>query len=303
MSLPLPVASGSRKSRASKRFPTGEEEKPLASSSKVKAPAMVTVKNKQYLALSTHKYGRAAPIPVKDAEVDAITQASTVPQYGCAQCSSSVQNQSCIFLGWGNRCNNCEAATKSLCSFRAEPLQRYFARRELAKFVEATPDNVRTSIGRAAIALQVFETCANAAALAAQQYRTSLEEALRICQDAATSEGRDALQGIVFESVDFEEQLRAALLKMDMSSPALLTTSETDSLPSTVAPTVSRTLLESESPSRPLIGSSGVPTIPVRSREGGMAPKVDSSDQVGALVDQLASSPVHHLSPESPEAA
>lgn len=141
-------------------------------------------------------------------------------------------------MGWGKHCNNCKAATKSLCSFRAEPLQRYFARKELAKFVEATPDSVfvpcdffqllilfftsediRTSIGHTTTALQVFENCANATAHTAQQYCASLEETLSICQDAAISEGRGALCRIVFESQNFDEQLRVALLKLEWSSP------------------------------------------------------------------------------------
>ncbi|PBK61450.1 hypothetical protein ARMSODRAFT_1025584 [Armillaria solidipes] len=240
LSITIPVGPPKK---APKTQPGSIKDEPVPKAgSSCAAPATVTIKNKKHLAFGTHRYGREVPVPVKDEEIDHITQASTVvvvpfsfsytpahflrlfyqPQYGCAQCSSSVQNQACVFLGWGKHCNNCEAATKSLCSYRAEPVQRYHARKELAKFVEATPDNVRTSIGRTSAALQVFEACANAATQAAQQYRTSLEETLTICQDAVANEGRNALRGIVFESLDFEEQLRVALVKLDRHSSAPL---------------------------------------------------------------------------------
>ncbi len=62
------------------------------------------------------------------------------PLYGCAQCSSSVQGADCVFQGWGKRCGPCQIGRKSLCSFHAEPFQRYAARRELALFAEATPE-------------------------------------------------------------------------------------------------------------------------------------------------------------------
>ncbi|SJL08908.1 uncharacterized protein ARMOST_12282 [Armillaria ostoyae] len=289
---PAPAASSSRGTRASQRSRVKAEEKPVASSSKAAAPTTVTIKNKKHLALGTHRYGREVPIPVKDGEIDHLVQASTVPQYGCAQCSSSVQNQPCVFLGWGKRCNNCKAATKSLCSFRAEPVQCYHARKELAKFVEVTPDNVRTSISQTSTALQVFEACANAAAQAAQQYRASLAETLVICQDAAANEGKDALRGIVFESVDFEEQLRVALVKVDRSSSIPLNTTGTSSFDQIVAQALSKPPLRNDSPSLPIVEGSGGVTTPARSQKVSVVPKDDSGDEVNALVDQVTSSPV-----------
>ncbi|SJL18989.1 uncharacterized protein ARMOST_22594 [Armillaria ostoyae] len=288
---PVPKAGSSRGTRTSQRSGI-TKEKPVASSSKAAVPATVTIKNKKHLAFGTHRYGREVPIPVKDGEIDHITQASTVPQYGCTQCSSSIQNQACVFLGWGKRCNNCEAATKSLCSYRAEPVQRYHARKELAKFVETTPDNVRTSIARTSTALQVFEACANAAAQAAQQYRASLEETLVICQDAAANEGRNALQGIVFESLDFEDQLCVALVKLDRHSSAPLNTTRMSSFDQIVAQALSRPPLMNESPSLPVVEGSGGVTTPARSREVSVAPKDDSDDELGALMHPTTSSPV-----------
>ncbi|SJL14309.1 uncharacterized protein ARMOST_17765 [Armillaria ostoyae] len=248
---------GSVKDEPVPKASSSHEEKPVASSSKAAVPAMVTIKNKKHLAFGTHRYGREVPIPVKDEEIDHITQASTMPQYGCAQCSSSIQNQACIFLGWGKHCNNCEAATKSLCSYRAKPIQRYHAHKELAKFIEAMPDNVHTSIACTSTALQVFETCANATAQAAQQYRASLEEILTICQDAAANEGRNALRGIVFESMDFEEQLCVALIKVDRYSSTPLNTARPSSFGWVIAQALNQPPLRNESPPHPIIEGSG----------------------------------------------
>ncbi|KAK0461478.1 hypothetical protein IW261DRAFT_1428574 [Armillaria novae-zelandiae] len=111
---------------------------------------MVTIKNKKHRVLKAHTYEKEEPVPVKAEELDTITQAAALPSYGCTQCSSSIQNQPCLFLGWGKQCNNCEAASKSLCTFRAEPVQCYFARKELAKCVEATPKTLLSTSLRAA---------------------------------------------------------------------------------------------------------------------------------------------------------
>ncbi|KAK0432082.1 hypothetical protein EV421DRAFT_1911278 [Armillaria borealis] len=290
---PVPTASSSHGSRAS-QHPKGKgEEKPVASSSKAAAPATVTIKHKKHPAFSTHQYGREIPVPVKDEEIETIVQASTMPQYGCTQCSSSIQNQPCVFLGWGKHCNNCEAATKSLCSYRAEPIQCYHARKELAKFVEVMPDNVCTSIAQTSTALQVFKTCTNAAAQAAQQYQASLEETLAICQDTATNKGRNALRGIIFESLDFKEQLCVALIKVDRSSSISLGTGATHSFQATMAQAFSCSPLRSKLPSCPLIEDSSTITTLAPPRATSTVPKDDLGDEVNALMDQIMSSLVH----------
>ncbi|KAK0433010.1 hypothetical protein EV421DRAFT_1741879 [Armillaria borealis] len=283
---PIPTASSSQGSRAL-QHPKGKgEEKPVASSSKAAAPVTVTIKNKKHLAFSTHRYGREVPVPVKDEEIETIVQASIM-------CSSSVQNQPCVFLGWGKHCNNCKAATKSLFSYRAEPVQHYHTCKELAKFVEVMPDNVHTSITCTSTALQVFDTCTNAAAQAAQQYRASLEETLMICQDATANKGRNALRGIIFESLDFEEQLCIALVKLDRHSSAPLNTTGTSSFDQIVAQALRRPPLMNESPSLPVVEGSGGVTTPARSQEVSVAPKNDLGDELHALVDPTMSSPVH----------
>ncbi|KAK0473306.1 hypothetical protein IW261DRAFT_1570082 [Armillaria novae-zelandiae] len=166
----------------------------------------VTIKNKKHLILKAHTYEKEEPVPIKAEELDAITQAVALPLYGCAQCSSSVQNQPCLFLGWGKWCNNCEAASKSLCTFHAEPVQHYFACKELAKCVEATPENVHTCIDCTSAAFHVFENSTNAIANAAQLFWACFEELSEVCSHASSSEGQDTLLGVVFEDCDFEDQ-------------------------------------------------------------------------------------------------
>ncbi|SJL18335.1 uncharacterized protein ARMOST_21921 [Armillaria ostoyae] len=282
---PVPTASSSRGFRASQRPKGKGEEKPVASSSKAAAPATVTIKNKKHLALSTHRYGREIPVPVKDEEIEAITQASTVPQYGCAQCSSSVQNQP--VSSWGGA--NAATTAKLPPRVSAPSARSLFNATTLAR---SLPNSLRRRLIPTSTALQVFEACANAAAQAAQQYRASLEETLVICQDAAANEGWNALRGIVFESVDFEEQLRVALVKVDRSSSVPLNTTGTSSFDQIVAQALSKPSLRNNSPSLPVVEGSGGVTTPARSQEVSVVPKDDSGDEVSALVDQITSSPV-----------
>ncbi|KAK0471723.1 hypothetical protein IW261DRAFT_1424960 [Armillaria novae-zelandiae] len=199
-----------------RKTPATKSSHVSAGASSISEHPTVIIKNKKHLVLKAHIYEKDDPVPIKAEELDAITQAAALPSYGCAQCSSSVQNQPCLFLGWGKQCNNCEAASKSLCTFRAEPVQRYFAHKELAQCVEATPENVRTCIDRTSAALHVFESSANATANAARLFRACFEELSEVCAHASSSEGRDALLGMVFEDHDFEDRVHAAIHRLDL---------------------------------------------------------------------------------------
>ncbi|KAK0442466.1 hypothetical protein EV421DRAFT_1904232 [Armillaria borealis] len=248
---PVPMASSFRGARTS-QHPKGQgEEKPVASSSKVATPATVMIKNKRHLAFGTHRYGREVPVPVKDEEIETIVQASIVPQYGCAQCSSSVQNQPC-----------------SLCSYRAEPVQRYHARKELAKFVEATPDKMFVL------------------PLLVPRKRSLFVKTPLLTKERTLSEELSS------RAVDFEEQLRVALVKVDRSSSIPLNTTRTSSFDQIVAQALSKPPLRNDSPSLPIVEGSGGVTTPARSQKVSVVPKDDSGDEVNALVDQVTSSPV-----------
>ncbi|KAK0491942.1 hypothetical protein EDD18DRAFT_1358365 [Armillaria luteobubalina] len=167
----------------------------------------VMIRNKKHAVLQTHMYDKEAPVPVKTEELAIVTQSSALPSYGCAQCSSSIQNQPCLFLGWGKKCNNCKVASKS----------------ELANFVDVTLKNVQACIGHTGAALNVFKSSTNATAQAAQQFKTSLEEMLQLCCCTSDSEGQDALHGIVFQDSDFKDWLCSILHGLDkqVSFPSL----------------------------------------------------------------------------------
>ncbi|PBK87895.1 hypothetical protein ARMGADRAFT_1034499 [Armillaria gallica] len=145
---------------------------------------LIKIKQKTFTALSTHIYEDKEPKLIKIKELKEVVQAAT---------------KDCIFLGWGQWCNNCKVATKSLCSFHAVPCQRYNTHRELATYVKAMPENLQSSIQCSNTALQIFEQVANTAAVAARFFQLSIEETLQIWSEAVANEGEEALQGVIAE--------------------------------------------------------------------------------------------------------
>ncbi|KAK0209719.1 hypothetical protein IW262DRAFT_1468337 [Armillaria fumosa] len=245
----------------------------------------VTIKKKKHPVLKAHVYEKDVPVPIKTEELDAVMQVSALPSYGCMQCSSSVQNQPCLFLGWGKRCNNCAAATKSLCSFCAEPIQRYLAHKELAKFVEATPENVCACIDHASAALHVFESSANATAHVAQQFCASLEGLSDLCRSASGSEGKNALLGVVFEDGDFEDRIRTALHESDQHVSFLSNVAREPSLPLDHGPS-----------SPPLVMTVSQASSPAGSQAGSLV----EGNEVSGELNQLESLPVRPATDGSP---
>ncbi|KAK0498529.1 hypothetical protein EDD18DRAFT_1351228 [Armillaria luteobubalina] len=246
--------------RASIKAPSGSSSRPTGRSS-------VMVKNKKHAVLQTHVYDKEGPVPVKTEELGTVTQASALPSYGCAQCSSSIQNQACLFLGWGKNAT--------------------LARKELAKFVEVTPENVRACIDHAGAALNVFETSANTTAQAAQQFKTSLEELSQLCRCASDSEGQDALRGVVFQDSDFEDRLCGILHGLDRQV----------SFPSDMSREPSPLPSRQPSPS---------PTVPsvskANSSAGSPAESLAEGDEVQGNLDELESSPARPVKGESASA-
>ncbi|SJL12370.1 uncharacterized protein ARMOST_15796 [Armillaria ostoyae] len=203
----------SRAARAQSRAVVKDEGD--SGTSKGKGKSAASTHQAEITAVSTYSYIEKVPVPIHKDEFQALLQAPPEPAYGCAQCSSSVQSADCVFQGWGKRCSVCQIGKKSLCSYRAEPLQRYAARRELALLAESTPEHIRTALNRATSALQIFETNAHAAAQAARYFRNELDDALRICYNAVRSEGADALKDIVFEDPGLLSQVKAVLDEFD----------------------------------------------------------------------------------------
>ncbi|SJL14284.1 uncharacterized protein ARMOST_17740 [Armillaria ostoyae] len=197
-----------------------EEDATLTCVEEERYPTLI-IKQKLFTVDSTYKYRKMGPSPVTAAETKDLVQKVIKPRYSCTQCSSSIQNQDCIFLGWGKHCNNCKAASKSLCLFCAEPVQRYLARKELASFIEATPKYVQAAIHRSNMALQVFKSSANNAALAGQQFQQTLEETYFLCLHVLTNEGEEALKGVIFDESGLTEQLHEALKMLDAMSRIL----------------------------------------------------------------------------------
>ncbi|KAK0464096.1 hypothetical protein IW261DRAFT_1575392 [Armillaria novae-zelandiae] len=260
---PCLKAPATKSSRASAGVPS-------ISSSRLMEHPTVTIKNKKHLILKAHAYKKEEPVPVKAEELDTITQAAALPSYGCAQCSSSIQNQPCLFLGWGKRCNNCEAASKSVCTFHAEPVQCYFAHKELAKCVKATPENVCTCINHTSAALHVFESSANATA----------NELSEVCAHASSSEDQDALLGMVFEDCDFEDQVHAAISRLDLQ--------------------VSFPVDIEHEPSLPLDpGPSSLPAFTAIIQASSPSDSLVNSDEVQGELNKLKSSPIHPAQGES----
>ncbi|SJL19029.1 uncharacterized protein ARMOST_22636 [Armillaria ostoyae] len=203
----------SRAARAQSRAVVKDEGD--TGTSKGKGKSAASTHQAEITAVSTYSYIEKVPVPIHKDEFQALLQAPPEPAYGCAQCSSSVQSADCVFQGWGKRCSVCQIGKKSLCSYRAEPLQRYAARRELALLAESTPEHLRTALNRATSALQIFETNAHAAAQAARYFRNELDDALHICYNAVRSEGADALKDIVFEDLGLLSQVKAVLDEFD----------------------------------------------------------------------------------------
>ncbi len=51
------------------------------------------------------------------------------------------QKKPCEFLGWGVACGNCQCSKKVVCSFKADPYERYHVRISIQSFAERTPES------------------------------------------------------------------------------------------------------------------------------------------------------------------
>ncbi|KAK0464801.1 hypothetical protein IW261DRAFT_1427334 [Armillaria novae-zelandiae] len=122
---PIPSINLLHKTRTTKPSHASARAPSISSSHLMEHPT-VTIKNKKHLILKAHAYEKEKPVPIKAEELDVIIQAAALPLYGCTQCSSSIQNQPCLFLGWSKRCNNCKAVMSlvALCAHKFVDLQR-----------------------------------------------------------------------------------------------------------------------------------------------------------------------------------
>ncbi|KAK0209750.1 hypothetical protein IW262DRAFT_1468421 [Armillaria fumosa] len=104
------------------------------------------------------------PEPIKKDEVRELVKDDAVPNYPCLHCALSAHNVPCIFRGWGNNCDACYHGSKSVCSFKAGPLDRYQIRTQAIAYVKATPTNVRKHLEQALDLRHLYELSANTTA-------------------------------------------------------------------------------------------------------------------------------------------
>ncbi|KAK0471005.1 hypothetical protein IW261DRAFT_1572523 [Armillaria novae-zelandiae] len=161
-----------------------------------------------------------------------------------------------------------------------ELVQHYFAHKELAKCVEATPKNVHTCIDRTSAALHVFESSANATANTARLFWACFKELSEVCSHASNSEGRYTLLGVVFEDHNFDDQVCATIHRLDLW--------------------VSFPLDIEHKPSLPLDpGPSSLPAFMVIIQASSPSDSLVNGDEVQGELNELKSSPIHPAQGES----
>ncbi|KAK0207766.1 hypothetical protein IW262DRAFT_1302431 [Armillaria fumosa] len=143
------------------------------------------------------------PEPIKKDEVRELVKDEAVPNYPCLHCASSACNVPCVFCGWGNNCDACYHGSKSVCSFKAGPLDRYQIRTQAIAYVEATPTNVRKHLEQALDLRHLYELSANTTAnIASHVFDLTLRVA---CTEAPSS------LRLVLSDPDLPHQLFVAL--------------------------------------------------------------------------------------------
>ncbi|KAK0230041.1 hypothetical protein IW262DRAFT_1452936 [Armillaria fumosa] len=114
------------------------------------------------------------PEPIKKDEVHELVKDEAIPNYPCLHCTSSTHNVPCIFHGWGNNCDACYHSSKSVCSFKAGPLDHYQIRTQVIAYVEATPTNVHKHLEQALDLRHLYKLSANTTATIASKYHAVL---------------------------------------------------------------------------------------------------------------------------------
>ncbi|KAK0228937.1 hypothetical protein IW262DRAFT_1456150 [Armillaria fumosa] len=150
------------------------------------------------------------PEPIKKDEVRELVKDEAVPNYPCLHCASSARNVPCVFRGWGNNCDACYRGSKSVCSFKAGPLDRYQIRTQAIAYVEATPTNVRKHLEQALNLRHLYELSANTTANIASQYHAALRSVFDLTLRVACTEAPSSLK-LVLSDPDLPYQLFVAL--------------------------------------------------------------------------------------------
>ncbi|KAK0222780.1 hypothetical protein EDD85DRAFT_960039 [Armillaria nabsnona] len=101
--------------------------------------------------------------PVDAEEVHWLSTATMDPKVACSLCNVGSQKKPCEFLGWGVACGNCQCGKKVVCSFKADPYERYRARISILSFAERTPERLCQLLGNADLLVKVFDSACETA--------------------------------------------------------------------------------------------------------------------------------------------
>ncbi|KAK0494957.1 hypothetical protein EDD18DRAFT_1354958 [Armillaria luteobubalina] len=152
------------------------------------------------------------PEPIKKDEVRELVKDEAVPDYPCLHCASSARNVPCVFRGWGNNCDACYHGSKSVCSFKAGPLDHFQIRTQSYAYVEATSTNVRRQLEQAIELRHLFELSANTTASIASRYHSSLRRVHNLMLRIGCTESPSSLK-LILSDTDLPHHLYVALQK------------------------------------------------------------------------------------------
>ncbi|KAK0505528.1 hypothetical protein EDD18DRAFT_1344345 [Armillaria luteobubalina] len=164
------------------------------------------------------------PEPVSRHELRELVEGEAVPSYSCTNCASGSHSKPCVFHGWGNHCDACASANKSVCSFQATPIACYMTWLYSMPYIEATPENVRSVIQVTAEIHKSYEASANLTAQLAEQYTAALHHAYDLTMHIAQSESPGGLATVLEDvsiPVALHEAFTATLKPKKLAVPLL----------------------------------------------------------------------------------
>ncbi|KAK0481164.1 hypothetical protein EDD18DRAFT_1113015 [Armillaria luteobubalina] len=152
------------------------------------------------------------PEPIKKDEVRELIKDEAVPNYPCLHCASSACNVPCVFRGWGNNCDACYRGSKSVCSFKASPLDHLQIRTQAFPYVEATATNICQQLEQAMELRHLFDLSANTTASIASRYHAALRTVYNLTVRISCMEAPSLLK-LILADPDLPHHLYVALEK------------------------------------------------------------------------------------------
>ncbi|KAK0506804.1 hypothetical protein EDD18DRAFT_1098048 [Armillaria luteobubalina] len=152
------------------------------------------------------------PEPIKKDEVRELIKDEAIPNYPCLHCASSAHNVPCVFHGWGNNCDACYHGSKSVCSFRASPLDHLQIHTQAFPYVKATATNVHRQLKQAMELCHLFNLSANTTASIASWYHAILRTVYNLTVWIGCMEAPSSLK-LILANLDLPHHLYIALEK------------------------------------------------------------------------------------------